>query len=99
MVTTQKDPSIALSEPQFDQTNTLTFEIKVSQVSIKQFSFSYLIYLERNTDNIYQIMDGSFATDQEKYLVGSMKKNEMNIYGIYGIRFASEFVGTFSLSI
>lgn len=90
MVTTQKDPNIVVSEPQFDQSNTINFEIKVSQVSIKQFSFSYLIYLERNNENIYQIMDGSFiTTDQEKYLLGSMTKNEMNIYGINGIRFAS----------
>lgn len=90
MVTTQKDPNIVVSEPQFDQSNTINFEIKVSQVSIKQFSFSYLIYLERNNENIYQIMDGSFiTTDQEKYLLGSTTKNEMNIYGINGIRFAS----------
>lgn len=35
-------------------------------------------------------MDGSFVTtDQEKYLMGSMTKNEMNIYGINGIRLAS----------
>lgn len=90
MVTTKKDPNIVVSEPQFDQSNTINFEIKVSQVSIKQFSFSYLIYLERNNENIYQIMDGSFiTTDQEKYLLGSKTKNEMNIYGINGIRFAS----------
>lgn len=90
MVTTKKDPNIVVSEPQFDQSNTINFEIKVSQVSIKQFSFSYLIYLERNNENIYQIMDGSFiTTDQEKYLLGSTTKNEMNIYGINGIRFAS----------
>lgn len=90
MVTTKKDPNIVVSEPQFDQSNTINFEIKVSQVSIKQFSFSYLIYLERNNENIYQIMDGSFiTTDQEKYLLGSKTKNEMNIYGINGIRFAN----------
>ena len=90
MVTTKKDPNIVVSEPQFDQSNTINFEIKVSQVSIKQFSFSYLIYLERNNENIYHIMDGSFiTTDQEKYLLGSTTKNEMNIYGINGIRFAN----------
>lgn len=101
MLAINKMPSISLSEPQISQNGQLTFEIVLSQIQLRAFTYSYLIYLEKtNSDALYQTISGVFSfSDEDIYLYSELENDAMKILGITGFTYSTDTNSTISLDI
>lgn len=87
MLSTQKNPSISLSEPTFTR-SYLNFEMTSIQLTVRELIISYVIFVQQNIQKIYRTVSGSFiAEDSLVYKYNKLPNDEMTILGINGFSY------------
>lgn len=70
----------------------LTFEVITSQIQLKALSYSFIVYFQRISSEVfYQTVTDSFVLgDQDTHFYNSLEHDDMKILGFSGFKFSSD---------